>query len=481
MGTLNDEAYARYSVNWMSLFLQSITLWVILIVASFKVAKDIFELTAMNLIAPLLAYQSVKSSKKLRDLINSIVGLYFSLVLINVVMKLFFAFINIAPTKLPSSLNGTAHGIAVFIIYLAGGFALFSGVSYFEKVTGVSAGLTDETSHAGAAAMMGAGAGSVAVAGIGATGAGVSNLVGRVTGGKKKANTASNVANAKGITMPGSGSGTGTGSGQGNQATGLPDEGNDPNSSGQTNQKPQTDPNNPQDSQGLNNPGQGHSDDGANPSGTDDPGDKTNMPGNGLIDPNGGANGDTDGTTGYDGETPYPVADDGGLNMDGDTGIGNEGDSGANGLQELNNGANDLPDTPPSQGTSLDDLVSKHGSQAHGLNNQTDQGNSNLNGSANNGLIHQEQVNGMSSLYRDKPKAKPATKTRRPKPSVPNNPGRTVNSNNRAPETRGHNISRKVRSAGTTGIKASHQYEAMHNYGMSQRGNVNGVDSDDLD
>ena len=71
-GSNNDDVYARYDVDWMGLLGQSIILGVILLIASIRVVKDIFELTAMNLVAPILAFQSVRSPKKLRDLVNSI-------------------------------------------------------------------------------------------------------------------------------------------------------------------------------------------------------------------------------------------------------------------------------------------------------------------------------------------------------------------------------------------------------------------------
>ena len=166
-GSNNDDVYARYDVDWMGLLGQSIILGVILLIASIRVVKDIFELTVMNLVAPILAFQSVRSPKKLRDLVNSIVGLYLSMVLIVLVLKMFFIFIAVAPTKLPTDMTWITHALAVIVIYAGAGYAMLAGISYFERVTGVSQGFADESGHAMAAGAMGG-----AMAGMGARAAG---------------------------------------------------------------------------------------------------------------------------------------------------------------------------------------------------------------------------------------------------------------------------------------------------------------------
>lgn len=174
MGSLNDEVYARYTVNWIGLIGQSIILAVTLIIATFRVVEDIFELTAMNLVAPLLAYQSIRSTKKLRDLISSIVGLYMSLVLILLVLKLFFIFVAVAPSKVPTSFNWIERSFLIMVIYGGGSYGMFKGVSYFERITGVSQGFADEFGHAAtgvaAAGMFGGFAGAMAGRGMSAAG-----------------------------------------------------------------------------------------------------------------------------------------------------------------------------------------------------------------------------------------------------------------------------------------------------------------------
>lgn len=166
MKTLNDYTYARYKVNWVALLGQSIILAVLLIVSAIRVVKDIFELTMMNLVAPILAYKSTRDPKQLRDLINSIIGLYISLVLMLAVLRMFFVFISVAPGLLPK-MTGFEKGLAVIVIYGGATWACFAGVSYFERITGVSQGFADE---AGQAMALGAIGGSMA--GLAARGAG---------------------------------------------------------------------------------------------------------------------------------------------------------------------------------------------------------------------------------------------------------------------------------------------------------------------
>ncbi len=140
-----------------------------LIVASFRVAKDIYELSLMNLAAPFIAAQSVRSSKKWRDFLSSVVGWFLSLVLLVLIIKVYFIFLNVAPSKLPDNLSWIERSLAIAIIYAAGGYASFAGISYFERVTGVSQGLSEEAGQ-----LMATGAMAGAVGGFVMRGAGKS-------------------------------------------------------------------------------------------------------------------------------------------------------------------------------------------------------------------------------------------------------------------------------------------------------------------
>lgn len=196
LGTLNDYSYSRYKVNWIGLFGQSLLLAAVLIASSIRIGKGAVELTGMELIAPLLAYQSVRSSKKLRDLVNSICGLYMSAVLLLAVIKIFFVFIQTAPTMKPfSGMNNWTKSLAIIIIYVAGAYGLFAGINYFERITGVSQGFTQEGQQA-----MATGVGAVGLAGaVGAAGGWVAKGGGAVmkhTSGASRNNSFSKAKSA---------------------------------------------------------------------------------------------------------------------------------------------------------------------------------------------------------------------------------------------------------------------------------------------
>ena len=162
-GSLNDQCYARYSVNWIGLIGQALILGFVLIVAGIRVAKDSYELVLMNFIAPLLAYRSIRSTKKLRDLISSIAGMCTSIVFTMAIIRVYLISLPVCQAKVPS-MNWFQRSIVILIIYIGGAVAMFAGINYLERVTGVSQGLSEEAGQmiaAGAAggALIGAGGG----------------------------------------------------------------------------------------------------------------------------------------------------------------------------------------------------------------------------------------------------------------------------------------------------------------------------------
>lgn len=223
-GSNNDDVYARYDVDWIGLLGQSIILGVILLIASIRVVKDIFELTAMNLVAPVLAFQSVRDPKKMRDLVNSIIGLYLSMVLIVLMIKMFFIFIAEAPAKLPK-MSWTTHALAIIVIYAGAGYAMMAGISYFERVTGVSQGFADEGGHAMAAGAMG---GMMAGMGARAVGGGLSkvsswgNSKSNGIFGSKNSSSSNSNNSSRGTAIGGQGEGHGINAdGGGGSGTGI--------------------------------------------------------------------------------------------------------------------------------------------------------------------------------------------------------------------------------------------------------------------
>lgn len=275
-GSNNDDVYARYDVDWIGLLGQSIILGVILLIASIRVVKDIFELTAMNLVAPVLAFQSVRDPKKMRDLVNSIIGLYLSMVLIVLMIKMFFIFIAEAPAKLPK-MSWTTHALAIIVIYAGAGYAMMAGISYFERVTGVSQGFADEGGHAMAAGAMG---GMMAGMGARAVGGGLSkvsswgNSKSNGIFGSKNSSSSNSNNSSRGTAIGGpgeghginadGGGGSGTGINSDNSShnseangsnTGINNNSQDTNNAGDTNENNAQVDNNQQNNQQNDQPG----------------------------------------------------------------------------------------------------------------------------------------------------------------------------------------------------------------------------------
>ena len=168
MGTLNDKYYSRYSVNWVGLFGQGIILGIVLLIAGIRVVKDTFELALMNFIVPLIAYRSIRSTKKIRDLISSIAGMYTSIVFMMTIIRVYLISLNVCQAKVPS-MNWFQRSIVILMIYAGGAFAMFAGLNYLERVTGASQGLADEAGQAIATGAVAGAAGGAAAGLMGKT------------------------------------------------------------------------------------------------------------------------------------------------------------------------------------------------------------------------------------------------------------------------------------------------------------------------
>lgn len=462
LGKANDYGYTRYSVNWLPMYGQSIILFVVLIVAAFRVTKDIFELTLMNLVAPVMAYQSVRDSKKLRDLINSIVGLYISLVLMFLVIRVFFIFVGSAPSRLPDTLNWFQQGIATMIIYAAGGYALFAGVSYFERVTGVSQGFGDETSHLGSS-LMGAYAGTqMARMGAHAVGSGISKaskMFSKSDSSSKGINTnnSSNLSEPKGGGLK-SDSKTNNDQQSNTHNGDQNNKANNEHSTENNNQTQQNSDNNSENKQtNQNTETPQNADVGA--SGLDD-GNDTSINGDDTA-LNDSASGLSENTGGVDNDL---------INNDNDTINQNKEDP--HNVTNINNGSE------PNLGGRGEPVV--HGNpviaptEKQNLSNNIPRGNN----SANGGTISQTKRPDLNkSSDRVSLKTTPlanenGTGTEGAGSFDFSKTGSTDYQNGNSEQHSDH---------GKQGFKQAAGYLRNHNYGMSQRGHSNGVDADDID
>lgn len=433
-GTANDYSYSRYKVNWIGLLGQSLILAFVLAAASVRVVKDVVELTGMNLIAPVLAYQSVRSSKKLRDLINSIMGLYLSFVLIMIMIKVFFIFVQVAPTMSAiTKMHSIPRSLATVAIYLGGAYGLFAGVSYYERVTGVSQGFSQEGGQAFAGAMMGAGLAGAVVNHGGSIMRGAGNFINSRSSHTGSNNNLSHASDALHSNNKNHSNGLSDYLGKEQQNNEANSQSQDKLTQNKTNDPNLNDPNSIKDdtsndkSNNLNDPN--------NPNGQPVNPDQDSHGINEFMDNN---------NSEMDANSDDPMNSTGGIDPDNNSTLD---DPVNQQLDQMDN--SDNVDRLPMEDQSGDNPVDKEMGQNQGTNNSTlNKYDSNYSAGGN---VNKESDNSMPSegLY---------------------STGQGI-----------ANVGNKLHQAGSTVEHGSSQYLKSHRFNMSQNGHAHGTDSDRFD
>lgn len=184
-GSLNDQVYSRYYVFWLPLIDQYLVIIVVLFMASLRIIKDIFQLLIMQVVTPIIAFKSLGSSgKQMRELLSSIVGTFISIAFLILTIRIWFMFVVLTPDALDSAgLSGITANVATVMVYIGTAFALFSGLTIIEKMTGVSQSLQNEKETA----MALAGAGLMGVsAGMNLASGGVSGITSAMSNNRSR-------------------------------------------------------------------------------------------------------------------------------------------------------------------------------------------------------------------------------------------------------------------------------------------------------
>lgn len=489
-GSNNDDVYARYDVDWIGLLGQSIILGVILLIASIRVVKDIFELTAMNLVAPVLAFQSVRDPKKMRDLVNSIIGLYLSMVLIVLMIKMFFIFIAEAPAKLPK-MSWTTHALAIIVIYAGAGYAMMAGISYFERVTGVSQGFADEGGHAMAAGAMG---GMMAGMGARAVGGGLSkvsswgNSKSNGIFGSKNSSSSNSNNSSRGTAIGGQGEGhginadggggSGTGINSDNSShnseangsnTGINNNAQNTNNAGDTNENNAQVDNNQQNNQpgdtatGIGDEGHGI---GGGAGADGQPGENGSVVGDPNAESGHGIETDPGAQDQFDQGADNPYADNPDVQDPFDD-AGSASDPYNN--SEAGNGISD-PGTEPATGDGLGTPYDNN-TGSNGINNpEVDGGSTTSSEPGNTGIAGSGEAPSADNQVIGGAGDNPNPSVNSSAGSVPN-----VSSQPTAPER--PSMSERLNQAGKTLEKSSSNYLTSRRFNMAQRGHANGRES----
>ena len=166
-----DNGYKRYIFNVLPMIAESLILIALFILSGIKIVKLIFELAIMRVLAVITAFSSLKSSGKVKELINTIFWSYMAIVLQLTMIKIFMIFIQFGSAKISgSSLNLAEKGFVAIILYIGAFYGVFSGSGFIDKMTGISSGTGDETqqllaTYGGAKLLMGGGHGGGASSG----------------------------------------------------------------------------------------------------------------------------------------------------------------------------------------------------------------------------------------------------------------------------------------------------------------------------
>lgn len=191
-----DSVYPRYIVNWWLILIEEIVLAVVFVLLAIKLAKSIFEIITLTMIAPMVAFGRLSGSKTIKTLITTMVGAVMGIVTEVVTVKLFLIVVNYLPqSSVLSGLgSGWGKGIATVVVYVGAFFAMFTGINWIERWLGTPTGSNAEGRNVLAAFSGGAAVGH----GIGKLAEGASTAGSAVTGGIKRLLGGTGDSNASG-------------------------------------------------------------------------------------------------------------------------------------------------------------------------------------------------------------------------------------------------------------------------------------------
>ena len=130
----NNDTYYRYHIDFVTIYITLFATAIVMIFTSFKVIKIVFDIIIHQIMAALTAAADWSSGQKLKEVIKSLLGLFFSVFMCSVMIKLYFLFAAWTSSNIKS---GIARG---FLLVFAA-FAVIDGPNIVEKIFGVDAGL----------------------------------------------------------------------------------------------------------------------------------------------------------------------------------------------------------------------------------------------------------------------------------------------------------------------------------------------------
>lgn len=126
--------YYRYTIDFITIWITLIALIIVYLLSSYKVIRIIFELAIHRIVAPFFAAGDISNGKKLRQVLNGILGSYITLIVITMLQQMFL----VAKTYITDKVSNPLYA-SLFIAFLA--LCVIDAPNLFEQVFGIDAGL----------------------------------------------------------------------------------------------------------------------------------------------------------------------------------------------------------------------------------------------------------------------------------------------------------------------------------------------------
>ncbi|QBO37390.1 hypothetical protein EQG49_13385 [Periweissella cryptocerci] len=135
-----DSYYPRYKINWIGIYAQLIIFAVFFVSMGIRLVKSLFNIVVIEIVAPIALFLDTRDNRHLKEITTQILGAIASIWGEILVIRILNQFFSVAPGMIAGQANlGIIGNLFVTIMLYAGGIlAAFQGVSYIEKLTGVS-------------------------------------------------------------------------------------------------------------------------------------------------------------------------------------------------------------------------------------------------------------------------------------------------------------------------------------------------------
>jgi hypothetical protein len=130
-----NEYYYRYSIDWVPIILELLSLFIIYLFMSYKVIRTIWDIAMHRLLAALYA-TNLNNSQKLLKILDSIKDSYIILIITMIMIKFY-----LMSCKFISSWN--VNGVIKGFILLFIAFSVIDGPNIIQKLTGIDAGASE--------------------------------------------------------------------------------------------------------------------------------------------------------------------------------------------------------------------------------------------------------------------------------------------------------------------------------------------------